>query len=204
MTDTKKHCGAANTLIGALIGIGRAVETGAEPTAVTRNLILQGLNSIASVPASVFTPHPDFSDSASPESTYTQTSGVSSSAAQNDARFSELTARIRTHKAELIPNCISCASPCGRTFDYDKDLFETAAEDVRSMKALILSGLFRMASDAWNAMLAGAFQADSHDNITRFFCQALFVLGENWTVDELLPFALKTGHYIRICAGLTH
>ena len=55
-------------------------------------------------------------------------------------------ARVRGEKHRLVPDCSVCASPCGRTADYDMRLLATAEPSVRALKEKILPGAQALAS----------------------------------------------------------
>lgn len=54
--------------------------------------------------------------------------------------------RIGQEKAAIVPNCMSCANPCGRTSDYDVSRLQTEQADVQAAKHRILSGLHKLAA----------------------------------------------------------
>ena len=101
-------------------------------------------------------------------------------------------------KKRLVPDCSVCGSPCGRTEDYDLSLLWNAQEDIRSLKSLILFGIRGVSAYAYHAMMLGY----TDEELNRFFCKALFAVGENWGVDELLPLALEVGKYNLTCMEL--
>ena len=57
-------------------------------------------------------------------------------------------ARVRGEKHRLVPDCSVCASPCGRTADYDMHLLTAAEPSVCALKEKILSGAQALASHA--------------------------------------------------------
>lgn len=74
-----------------------------------------------------------------------------------------------------------------------------AEEDICSLKLLILCGIRSMAACACRAAALG--RAD-HD-VNRFFYQALFSIGEeSFSVQELLPVAVKFGKMNLRCMAL--
>lgn len=102
---------------------------------------------------------------------------------------------IHEEKKKLVPRCSACASPCGRTGDFDMKELWNAQEDIRSLKTLILLGLRGMAAYAYHAMVLGY----SNVELNRFFYKALYVLGADWTAQELLPVAMEVGEYNLVC-----
>lgn len=106
----------------------------------------------------------------------------------------------KTHreKSALVPMCESCGSSCGRNEDYDMSLVWNAGEDIRSLKSLILFGLRGMAAYAYHALMLGY----SDPEVNQFFCEGLFKIGYEETVDALLPAVLKVGEINLKCMAL--
>ena len=120
-----------------------------------------------------------------------------------NVKFNEETVRsqidaVRREKAVLIPNCGACASPCGRTDEYDMNLLWEADEDIRSLKSLILFGLRGMAAYAYHAMVLGY----TDEEVNRCFYEGLFAVGEDWGMEELLPIVMKVGQVNLKCMAL--
>ena len=116
----------------------------------------------------------------------------------NEKTIRELIDRVHAEKERLVPNCSSCSSRCGRNDDYDMNLLWNAQEDVRSLKSLILFGVRGMAAYAHHAMVLG--YAD--EAVNRFFAKALFAIGEDWDMDELLPIVMEVGEKNLKCMAL--
>ena len=120
-----------------------------------------------------------------------------------NVNFNEETVRqqidaVRREKAALIPICDTCASPCGRTDEYDMNLLWEANEDIRSLKSLILFGLRGMAAYAYHAMVLGY----TDEEVNRFLYEGLFAIGEDWGMEELLPIVMKVGQVNLKCMAL--
>lgn len=62
-------------------------------------------------------------------------------------------------------------------------------EDIRSLKSLILFGLRGMAAYAYHAFALGF----TSNEVTSFFYEGMYAIGEEYGVDQLLPLVLKTG-----------
>ena len=105
---------------------------------------------------------------------------------------------VHEEKERLAPGCIGCADPCGRTEDYDMAELWNAQEDIRSLKSLILFGIRGMAAYAHHAMVLGYEDED----VNRFFAKALFAVGEDWTMEELLPIVMEVGEQNLKCMAL--
>lgn len=120
-----------------------------------------------------------------------------------NVNFNEETIRqqietVGQEKAALIPDCAACASPCGRTDEYDMRNLWEADEDIRSLKSLILFGLRGMAAYAYHAMVLGY----TDEEVNRFFYEGLFAVGEDWGMEELLPIVMKVGEVNLKCMAM--
>ena len=116
----------------------------------------------------------------------------------NEKTTRELIDRVHEEKARLVPGCSGCGSRCGRNDDYDMNLLWNAGEDIRSLKSLILFGVRGMAAYAHHAMMLG--YAD--EEVNHFFAKALFAVGEDWGMDELLPIVMEVGEKNLQCMAL--
>ena len=116
----------------------------------------------------------------------------------NEKTIRELIGRVHEEKARLVPGCSGCGSRCGRNDDYDMNLLWNAQEDIRSLKSLILFGVRGMAAYAHHAMVLGY----TDDAVNRFFAKALFAVGEDWGMDELLPIVMEVGEKNLQCMAL--
>ena len=116
----------------------------------------------------------------------------------NNETINALIDRVHEEKHKLVPDCESCGSPCSRTEDYDMKGIWEADEDIRSLKSLILFGIRGMAAYAYHAAVLGYTDKD----VNQFFYKALFVIGENWKVDELLPVVMEVGEVNLKCMAL--
>ena len=105
---------------------------------------------------------------------------------------------VRREKAALIPGCSACASPCGRTEEYDINRLWEDNKDIRSLKSLILFGLRGMAAYAYHAMVLGY----TDEEVNHFFYEGLFAVGEDWGMEELLPVVMKVGEVNLKCMAL--
>lgn len=97
--------------------------------------------------------------------------------------------QVQKEKDSIVPDCRACGSPCGHNSDYDMNSLWNDNEDIRSLKSLILFGIRGMAAYACHAMVLGY----GDDTVNRFFLKALFAIGEDWGMDELLPIVMETG-----------
>lgn len=97
--------------------------------------------------------------------------------------------RVHREKNRLAPGCAGCAAPCGHNDDYDMQALWNAQEDIRSLKSLILFGVRGMAAYVHHAMVLGYHD----DGVNRFLAKALFSIGEDWDMEELLPIVMEVG-----------
>ena len=116
----------------------------------------------------------------------------------NDVTLKALIDEVHAEKEKLVPLCGECASPCGRNDDYDMTKVWDADEDIRSLKSLILFGARGMAAYAYHAGVLGY----SDQRVNEFIAKALFAIGEDWGMDELLPIVLEVGEVNFICMGM--
>ena len=158
-----------DTLTGALIGLARAMDGNTTPTKATHDLMIKGL--------------------------FTTITNVSFSPETITALIDE----VHAEKQRLVPNCVSCAEPCGRNDDYDMEKLWNADEDIRSLKSLILFGIRGMAAYAWHANVLSY----RSEEVNTFFARALFAIGEDWGMNELLPIVMEVGKHNLTCMGLS-
>ena len=107
--------------------------------------------------------------------------------------------RAEAAKQQMVPNCFTCAMPCGRTGDYDMEKLWNAEADVRSLKSLILFGIRGIAAYAYHAALLGYKDEAVH----KFLYKALFAIGmDDWGMDLLLPIVLEVGEVNLKCMAM--
>lgn len=116
----------------------------------------------------------------------------------NDETVSALIDRVHAEKDRLVPSCLSCASICGRNEDYDMRSIWDGDEDIRSLKSLILFGIRGVAAYAYHASVLGY----TDEEVNKFFYKALFTIGTDWGIDELLPVVLEVGEVNLKCMAL--
>lgn len=116
----------------------------------------------------------------------------------NEETLRGLIDRVHREKERLAPMCSGCESHCGKNDDYDLSLVWNADEDIRSLKSLILFGIRGVAAYAYHAMVLGYTDAE----LNRFICRALFSIGEDWGMEELLPVVMDVGKYNLSCMEL--
>ena len=107
----------------------------------------------------------------------------------DDAAIENMIQKVRAEKERLVPDCNKCQSPCGKSDEYDMQQLWNADEDIRSLKSLILFGIRGMAAYAYHANVLNYEDAE----VNLFFCEALFKIGYEESVETLLPTVLKVG-----------
>lgn len=76
-----------------------------------------------------------------------------------------------------------------KTSGYDMQQIWDADADIRSLKSLILFGIRGMAAYAYHAYVLGY----EDPAVTKFFYKALDILGQDLSMEELLPVVMETG-----------
>lgn len=140
-------------LTGALIGLARATEGTTLLDTDTYRIIIEGL----------FT--------------------TSDNSDDDDKAIETMIAKVRTEKHRLAPDCSICASPCGRTDDYDMQNLWKADESICCLKLSILSDI--------RDMSAYAVLGNADDELNQLLCEALFMIGYANDSETLLPIAHK-------------
>lgn len=116
----------------------------------------------------------------------------------NDETINQMIDKVLADKNRVVPDCSSCASPCGRTDDYNLDNLWSADEDIRSLKSLILFGIRGMSAYAYHAMVLGYTDKE----VNNFLYKALFMIGEDLSMEELLPIVMEVGEINLKCMAL--
>lgn len=116
----------------------------------------------------------------------------------NDEEIVALTEKVYDAKKKIAESCNVCTEPCGKGEDYDMNLLWNADEDIRSLKSLILFGVRGVAAYAYHAAVLGYNDKD----VNNFIYKALFAIGEDWGMDELLPIVLEVGEVNLKCMEL--
>ncbi|MDR0877416.1 MAG: hydroxylamine reductase, partial [Treponema sp.] len=101
-----------------------------------------------------------------------------------------ITKKIERARAERA----SIFAPAGECEDFDMakiwQASGTPAEDIRSLKSLVLFGIRGMAAYAYHALVLGY----TDNEVTEFFYKALAAISEEkYGMDELLPLVMETG-----------
>lgn len=92
-----------------------------------------------------------------------------------------MTEQASREKNRICPGCALCTSRCGNTDDYEMERMWRAEESVRGAKLLIWERLCRMAA------LGGALEEEERELLYK----GLYVLAEDWPMEQLLDTALE-------------
>ncbi len=103
---------------------------------------------------------------------------------------------VHAEKAHILSQCAPIVSD--DIADVDMSAIWNAHEDIRSLKSLILFGIKGMAAYAHHAMVLGF----TNEEVNNFFYKALFYLGKDCEVDELVPVVLEVGKINLTCMEL--
>ncbi len=82
--------------------------------------------------------------------------------------------------------------------NYDVQKIWDDDEDIRSLKSLILFGLRGISAYAYHSYALGY----KDDEVTSFFYEGMYAIGENYDMATLLPLVLKTGEANLKCMAL--
>lgn len=115
----------------------------------------------------------------------------------NDA-INNMMKKVREEKEKLVQSCSRCQTPCGKNDEYDMNDLWNDNEDIRSLKSLILFGIRGMVAYAYHAKVLGY----SDEEVNKFFCEALFMIGYGDSLETLLPVVLKVGEINLKCMAL--
>lgn len=114
----------------------------------------------------------------------------------NNQTLNSLIEKVKAEKAKYTGKCDGCPVCCDN-FDM-RNIWNDPNEDIRSLKSLILFGLRGMAAYAYHAEVIGFSDKD----VNSFFYEGLAAIGENKSMEELLPLVLKTGEINLKCMEL--
>ena len=99
--------------------------------------------------------------------------------------LTELLRCIDAEKKRLVPDCYTCAAPCGRTADYDMAGLWHSPADIRCLKCLILASIRNLASYA-------ALFKYQYTELNQYFYKALSIIGiDGWGASYLQSIAAE-------------
>ena len=105
--------------------------------------------------------------------------GLNALGESKDAVPEQLFDRVTEEKRKMVPDCFTCASPCGRTADYDMAKVRNASPEIRELKTRLLHHIRAMAAKP---------ETGTYRNAEEFLYKALTVLG----MDDFGPEMLST------------
>lgn len=117
----------------------------------------------------------------------------------NNKTISALIEKIGAESARLASTKFGKSWACGTDSNYDMNELWDGAEDIRSLKSLILFGIRGVAAYAYHAGVLGY----RDDEVQRFFYKALRAIGgKNLGMEELLPVVMEVGEINLKCMAL--
>lgn len=123
-------------------------------------------------------------DKITPQTRQAMIDGLAATAPGVPGDLEALLARVAEEKRKLIPNCCTCAAPCGRNNDYCLEDLQWEPQEIRELKALLLSAA---------RTIAGA----ADPNAFPFLCRALIMLGiSGYRREHLLPILQEAGGFL--------
>lgn len=88
--------------------------------------------------------------------------------------------KLHDAKAKLVPGCMVCGAPCGRTDDYDMKKLAEESEEIRGIKLKVEEALKTSVRRLYNEQ----GNAECDPDKLMIWCRALFAIGESWDVSE--------------------
>lgn len=115
-----------------------------------------------------------------PETKHILLEGLKATVPGVSADFEALLTEIGSEKRRLIPNCYTCAAPCGKNNDFSLEEIRWEPQQIRELKALLLS--------------AAQAVAGYGETVFPFLCKALIMLGiTGYRREHLLPVLQEAG-----------
>lgn len=110
----------------------------------------------------------------------------------NSKTVQELIAKVDRETTKVTGNAVE------QRVHFDMNKVWGDNEDIRSLKSLILFGIKGMAAYAYHAMVLGY----TDEAVNSFFYKALRTIGEDHTMEELLPIVMEVGQVNLKCMEL--
>ncbi len=102
-------------------------------------------------------------------------------------------AALHAMKLHLAPDCATCGAPCGRTADFQVSALETAEATVVACKEAVLEGAIALSGSLSIARIEGK----PVEEALLFLADALFCIGEDWTLEELMPTVRELNQFLK-------
>ena len=150
----------AGELLGAAVGLVRAADSNSRTDEGTFALLIKAFSLLKQYAEAVCS---------------ADTVGEMTQAELLKSKLPEAVEKIHAEKHRLVPDCSSCAAPCGRTEDYDVRRIIDAPPEIRTAKLCLVQSLL-------NTAVGRPFGDEK-----TFMCIArgIFMLGEDCTAEEL-------------------
>ena len=154
----------AGELLGAAVGLVRAADSNSRTNEGTFALLIKAFSLLK-----------QFAEAVCSADTVGETEAEMTQAELLKSKLPEAVEKIHAEKYRLVPDCSSCAAPCGRTEDYDVRRIIDAPPEIRTAKLCLVQSLL-------NTAVGRPFGDEK-----TFMCIArgIFMLGEDCTAEEL-------------------
>ena len=148
----------AGELLGAAVGLVRAADSNSRTDEGTFALLIKAFSLLK-----------QFAEAVCSADTVGETEAEMTQAELLKSKLPEAVEKIHAEKYRLVPDCSSCAAPCGRTEDYDVRRIIDAAK-LCLVQSLLNTAVGRPFSDEKTIMC---------------IARGIFMLGEDCTAEEL-------------------
>lgn len=154
----------AGELLGAAVGLVRAADSNSRTNEGTFALLIKAFSLLK-----------QFAEAVCSADTVGETEAEMTQAELLKSKLPEAVEKIHAEKHRLVPDCSSCAAPCGRTEDYDVRRIIDAPPEIRTAKLCLVQSLL-------NTAVGRPF---GDENTFMCIARGIFMLGEDCTAEEL-------------------
>lgn len=154
----------AGELLGAAVGLVRAADSNSRTNEGTFALLIEAFSLLK-----------QFAEAVCSADTVGETEAEMTQAELLKSKLPEAVEKIHAEKHRLVPDCSSCAAPCGRTEDYDVRRIIDAPPEIRTAKLCLVQSLL-------NTAVGRPF---GDENTFMCIARGIFMLGEDCTAEEL-------------------
>lgn len=154
----------AGELLGAAVGLVRAADSNSRTDEGTFALLIKAFSLLK-----------QFAEAVCSADTVGETEAEMTQAELLKSKLPEAVEKIHAEKYRLVPDCSSCAAPCGRTEDYDVRRIIDAPPEIRTAKLCLVQSLL-------NTAVGRPF---SDEKTIMCIARGIFMLGEDCTAEEL-------------------
>lgn len=124
----------AGELLGAAVGLVRAADSNSRTDEGTFALLIKAFSLLK-----------QFAEAVCSADTVGETEAEMTQAELLKSKLPEAVEKIHAEKYRLVPDCSSCAAPCGRTEDYDVRRIIDAPPEIRTAKLCLVQSLLNTA-----------------------------------------------------------